>query len=94
MNYTHVSFIRNVMNAESRSKALSASVLLKELVSRNFRILLCTSPREPWLLGTKHFRLLSQRWLWLYQAAEEGKGQREIEFQRFVNITQIPGNRD
>lgn len=46
MNYTHVSFIRNVMNADSRSKAFSASVMLKELVSRNFRVLLCATPGD------------------------------------------------
>lgn len=32
------------MNAESRNTALSASVLLKELVSRNFRALLYAAP--------------------------------------------------
>jgi hypothetical protein len=44
MNYIHVSFIRNVMNAESRSTSLSASVLLKELVSKNFRYC-CIQPQ-------------------------------------------------
>lgn len=50
MNYIHVSFIRNVMNAESRSKGLSASVLLKEPVSKNFRYCCvqpqCTAPGD------------------------------------------------
>lgn len=50
MNYIHVSFIRDVMNAESRSKGLSASVLLKELVSKNFRYCCvqpqCTAPGD------------------------------------------------
>lgn len=46
MNYVHVSFIRNMMNAESRNTGLSASVLLRELVSRNFRVLLCAAPGD------------------------------------------------
>lgn len=45
MNYIHVSFIRKVMNAESRNTAFSASVLLKELVRRNFRVL-CAAPGD------------------------------------------------
>lgn len=44
MNYIHVSFIRNVMNAESRCKGLSTSVLLKEDVSKNFRYC-CVQPQ-------------------------------------------------
>lgn len=56
MNYIHVSFIRNVMNAESKSKALSASVLLKELVSRNFRTLLCEPQGSRTVVGGQELR--------------------------------------
>ena len=64
MNYIHVSFIRNVMNAESRSKAFSASVFLKELVSRNFRVLLCTVPGDHGWFEAKDSGSPSQRQLW------------------------------
>jgi hypothetical protein len=67
MNYIHVSFIRKVMNAESRSKALSVSVLLKELVSRTFRVLLCAAPRDHGWFEAKDSGPLSQRQLWQYR---------------------------
>ena len=78
MNYIHVSFIRNVMNAESRSKAFSASVLSKELVSRNFRVLLCTVPGDHGCFEAKDSGPPLQRQLWQHQAVKEVKGQQGI----------------